>query len=62
MKLDEILGYATIKTNIKVQNFETKKVIYEGLAIKYKDNPDLMLSYFKVERDCIIFMVYEKEC
>lgn len=61
MKLDDILGYATIKTKIRVQNFDTKQIIYDDYVIGWKEHPNLLLSYFKVENDYILFMVYEKE-
>ncbi len=59
MKLEDILGYGTINQKIKIKNFDTKEIIYEGLNSGYKNKKDFKLSYFKIENDYILFMVYE---
>lgn len=61
MKLEDVLGYGICKQKIKIQNFDTNEVIYEGVNVKYKIDKDYILVYFKTENDCILFMVYEKE-
>ena len=49
MLLNDFLDYGTIHLLVKIQDIDTKKIIYQGANISYKDEQNYKVSYFKIE-------------
>lgn len=50
MLLNDMLEYGTIQLLIKIQDIDTKKVIYQGNNAFYKNEQNYKVSYFKIEK------------
>jgi len=65
MKLNELLGYGTIKTKIKVQDLDTKEIIFEGFNGNSKQRADFnenyKVGYFKIEKNTLLVEVFKEE-
>ena len=63
MKLEVLLGYLTIREKVKVKNYDTNEIIYEGnVIVKPSFEKDYKVAYFKaLEKDYILVEVYEEE-